>query len=52
MLRFPQRFWRLANRYYYKEASWTEATFLKKMNEIVEEKDKYIEFLSKLDEIL
>lgn len=52
LLMFPQRFWRLANRYYYKEASWTEATFTKKLNEIVEEKGKYLEFLSKLDEIL
>jgi CotS family spore coat protein len=52
LLKFPQRFWRLANRYYYKEAAWTEATFLKKMKEIVDEKDRYLEFLSKLDEIL
>ncbi|CDF57226.1 CotS family spore coat protein [Thermobrachium celere] len=52
LLRFPQRFWRLANRYYYKEATWTETTFLKKMKEIVDEKEKYLEFLSKLDEIL
>lgn len=52
LLMFPQRFWRLANRYYYKEASWTEATFTKKLNEIIEEKELYLQFLSKLDEIL
>ena len=32
---FPQRFWRLANRYYYREAGWSEATFDKEMKEIV-----------------
>lgn len=52
LLMFPQRFWRLANRYYYKEATWTEATFTKKIKEIIEEKDKYLEFINKLDEIL
>lgn len=52
MLNFPQRFWRLANRYYYKEAGWNEATFNKKMREIIDEKDKYVEFIKSLDDII
>lgn len=52
MLRFPQRFWRLSNRYYYREAGWSEATFLKKMREIVNEKEKCAEFVDQFDDLL
>ncbi|CCJ33163.1 CotS family spore coat protein [Caloramator australicus] len=45
LLAFPQRFWRIANRYYYKEPGWSEASFIKKLREILDEKDKYISFL-------
>lgn len=45
LLAFPQRFWRIANRYYYKEPGWSEASFIKKLKEILDEKDKYINFL-------
>jgi CotS family spore coat protein len=48
---FPQRFWRLSNRYYYREAGWSEATFDKKMKEIITERENYMNFISKLDEI-
>jgi CotS family spore coat protein len=51
ILVFPQRFWRLANRYYYREAGWSEAAFLKKMKEIIDEKDKYNEFINQLEDI-
>lgn len=50
LLSFPQRFWRLANRYYYKEAGWNENTFNKKMKEIINEREKYIEFTETLNE--
>lgn len=48
LLIFPQRFWRLANRYYYKEAGWSEASFVKKMKEIIEEREPYMNFISNI----
>lgn len=47
---FPQRFWRLANRYYYNEVTWGVNTFIKKINEIIEEKDEYLNFIEKFKE--
>ncbi|SKA76337.1 spore coat-associated protein S [Caloramator quimbayensis] len=52
LLLFPQRFWRLANRYYYKEAGWNEVSFTKKLNEIIDEREKYMAFLEKMHEIM
>ena len=44
-LQFPQRYWRLANRYYYNEVNWGQNTFSKKLQGIVEEQEKYLAFL-------
>lgn len=52
LLSFPQRFWRLANRYYYKEAGWNETTFIKKIKEIIDEREKYLNFIDKLDDVI
>ncbi len=52
LLTFPQRFWRLANRYYYKEAGWNDTTFIKKMKEIVDEREKYMNLISNMDDIV
>ena len=46
-LQFPQRYWRLANRYYYNEVNWGQNTFSKKLQGIVDEQEKYLEFLDK-----
>lgn len=42
---FPQRFWRLANRYYYNEVNWSLSTFDKKIGGLVEEQEKYTKFI-------
>lgn len=44
-LQFPQRYWRLANRYYYNEVNWGQNTFDSKLESIVNEKDQYLKFL-------
>lgn len=44
-LQFPQRYWRLANRYYYNEVNWGQDTFASKLQNIVNEQDKYLKFL-------
>jgi CotS family spore coat protein len=42
---FPQRYWRLCNRYYYNEVTWIQNTFNKKMEELISEKEKYTVFI-------
>ena len=46
-LQFPQRYWRLANRYYYNEVNWGQNTFAGKLESIINERDKYLEFIEK-----
>lgn len=49
-LQFPQRYWRLANRYYYNEVNWGQNTFDGKIQSIIDEKDCYLEFLKAFEE--
>ena len=44
-LQFPQRYWRLANRYYYNEVNWGQVTFTNKLQSIINEKEKYLKLL-------
>ena len=44
-LLFPQRFWRLANRYYYNEVNWGQNTFTKKIESLIEEQQEYMRFV-------
>lgn len=46
-LLFPQRYWRLANRHYYNEVSWGANTFAKKIQNIINEKEVYLDFIEK-----
>lgn len=44
-LLFPQRFWRLSNRFYYNEVNWAQTTFGNKINDLIMEQDNYLKFL-------
>ncbi|GIM29646.1 hypothetical protein CPJCM30710_23120 [Clostridium polyendosporum] len=44
-LLFPQRFWRLANRYYYNEVNWGQNTFNNKIEGIIKEQNDYLKFV-------
>ena len=44
-LQFPQRYWRLANRYYYNEVNWGQNTFASKLQNIIDERENYLKFL-------
>ena len=48
-LQFPQRYWRLANRYYYNEVSWGQNTFYNKLQGIVEERENYLKLLGEYE---
>ncbi|WP_297520899.1 CotS family spore coat protein [uncultured Clostridium sp.] len=49
-LLFPQRYWRLANRHYYNEVTWGATTFTKKIQNIINEKILYTEFIEAFKE--
>ncbi|MEG2867667.1 MAG: CotS family spore coat protein [Terrisporobacter sp.] len=44
-LQFPQRYWRLANRYYYNEVNWGQNTFAGKIEAIIKEQEQFLGFL-------
>ena len=46
-LQFPQRYWRLANRYYYNEVNWGQNTFASKIEAIIQEQEIFLGFLEK-----
>ena len=46
---FPQRYWRLANRYYYNEVNWAQGTFLTKLENIIGEKEKFLAFIEEFN---
>ncbi|MCL2322241.1 MAG: CotS family spore coat protein [Oscillospiraceae bacterium] len=50
-LLFPQRFWRLSNRYYYNEVNWSQSTYTSKLSDLTDEGPKYIEFLERFKKI-
>lgn len=50
-LLFPQRFWRLANRYYYNDGNSMRTNMLKKIDSIIEEKDFYLTFINEFKRI-
>lgn len=52
LLKFPQRFWRLANRYYYKQENWGEDTFIKKLKEILDEREQFMNCVNSFDKIV
>lgn len=45
MLEFPQKFWRVVNRYYNSRRSWSEKVFLGRLEEVIEETGPLMAFL-------
>lgn len=50
-LQFPQRYWRLANRYYYNEVNWGQNTFGSKLESIINEQEVTLKFLEEFSEL-
>lgn len=46
MLLFPQKFWRVANKYYNSRRSWAERVFTSKLQEVVDEAKYHDEFFA------
>ncbi|HHW47689.1 MAG TPA: CotS family spore coat protein [Clostridiaceae bacterium] len=51
MLLFPQKFWRVANRYYNSRRSWSERIFISKLQEVVDEAAFHEQFMKRYDEL-
>lgn len=52
MLRFPQKFWRIINKYYNSKHSWSEKFFIQKLNEVIDEAPFLSKFLENFDKII
>ena len=49
-LMFPQRFWRLSNRFYYNEVNWGQKVYDKKIEALIGELDSFRSFLNEFKE--
>ncbi|MCX7712017.1 MAG: CotS family spore coat protein [Clostridia bacterium] len=52
MLQFPQKLWRVVNKYYNSKRSWSEKSYISKLQEVVDEIEYHREFMNKFDSIL
>lgn len=51
LLRFPQKLWRIVNKYYNSRRSWCERSCLEKMSDVLAEKEPLTTFLDHFDTI-
>lgn len=52
ILRFPQKFWRVINRYYNSRRSWSERSFVLRLQEVLEEIGPLKEFIDQYGRLL
>jgi len=52
ILIFPQKFWRVANKYYNSKRSWSEKSYLSKLQEVIEEIEHHKKFMDKFDNLI
>lgn len=48
ILKFPQKFWRVVNRYYNSRRSWSERSFVARLQEVIDEIGPHREFIKSL----
>jgi len=51
MLQFPQKFWRVVNRYYNSKRCWAQKNFISMLEEVIAEKDYHIKFMDEFDSL-
>jgi len=49
MLQFPQKLWRVANKYYNSKRSWSEKSYVAKMQEVIDEIEYHKKFMEQYD---
>lgn len=51
LLKFPQKFWRVVNKYYNSRRSWSEKSFIDKLQEVIDEVEPHKQFIEKFEKI-
>ncbi len=51
MLLFPQKFWRVANRYYNSRRSWAQKNFTSMLEEVIAEYHEHIRFMNQFEKL-
>jgi len=49
MLQFPQKFWRVINKYYNSKRSWSEKSFISKLYEVIGEVEDHKNFMQRFE---
>lgn len=52
VLQFPQKFWRVANKYYNSRRSWAEKVYYSKLQEVIDEVKHYEKFMERVDSLM
>lgn len=52
ILMFPQKFWRVVNRYYNSRRSWSERSYVAKLQEVINEAEPHRNFIDDYDKLL
>lgn len=52
LLQFPQKFWRVINKYYNSKRSWSEKIFVDRLQEVIDEAEFHKKFLEKFDSLI
>jgi len=52
ILQFPQKFWRVANKYYNSKRSWSEKSFVVRLQEVIDEVRHHNAFMDRYDSLL
>ena len=51
MLQFPQKFWRVINRYYNSKRCWAQKNYTMMLEEVIREKDAHMQFMEEFDKL-
>ena len=51
MLQFPQKFWRVINRYYNSKRCWAQKNFTQMLEEVISEKESHMQFMEEFDKL-
>lgn len=52
ILQFPQKFWRVSNKFYNSRRSWSEKGFMGKLQEVIDEIPDHMKFMENLDRLI
>lgn len=52
ILQFPQKFWRVVNKYYNSKRSWSEKSFVAKLQEVINEAEHHKKFMNRFEELM